>query len=245
MNRTHTAGLTFFAVVVVLIGLMGTGGDLFGKALTTALLPSKAAEIETSEEQSVVETSEQATENEATVEAGSDAAPVLSDEVVRRVINNPQRVKPLPVEQIDTETLWLARVIYSETKQPEEMELVAWVVRNRVETRYRGRDSYRSAVLDPYQFSAFNPGDRKRQHYSNLTHRSNAPGFDRALSIAHTVKNAGEHFRPFSQTTRHFYSERSMVGVRHPAWAKDGVKVDPKRSFTLDERRFRFFADVR
>jgi hypothetical protein len=54
------------------------------------------------------------------------------------------------------------------------------------------------------------------------------------------VKYAGEHFRPLTQTTRHFYSERSMVGVRHPAWAKDGVKVDPKRSFTLDERRFRF-----
>jgi spore germination cell wall hydrolase CwlJ-like protein len=231
MNRTHTAGITLFALVVFLIGLMTTGGDLFGKSLATALVPSTPATTDAADASAI--------EDEAAAAAG------LSDDVVRRVIDNPQRVEPLPVEQIDTETLWLARVIYSETKQPQEMELVAWVVRNRVETRYRGNDSYRSAVLDPFQFSAFNPGDRKRQHYSNLTHRSQAPGFNRALTIAHTVKNAGDHFRPFSQTTRHFYSERSMVGVRHPAWANDGMKVDPKRSFTLDERRFRFFADVR
>jgi hypothetical protein len=230
MNRTHTAGVTLFALIVFLIGIMTTGGDLFGKSLATALIPAKAAEDTTAHD-------------EAADLDETDGA--LTDELVQRIIDNPQRVEPLPVEQIDTETLWLARVIYSETKRPEEMELVAWVVRNRVETGYRGRASYRAAVLDPYQFSAFNPGDRKRQHYSNLTHRSNAPGFDRALTIAHTVKHAGEHFRPFSQTTRHFYSERSMVGVRHPAWAKDGTKVDPKRSFTLDERRFRFFADVR
>jgi spore germination cell wall hydrolase CwlJ-like protein len=231
MNRTHTVGITIFAFVVFVVGLTATDGDLFGKALSTALLPSgvDTAQVETAED----------------AEIQDFAATGLSDEVVRRVIDNPERVEPLPVEHIDSETLWLARVIYSETKRPEEMELVAWVVRNRVETGYRGKGSYRSTVLDPFQFSAFNPGDRKRQHYSNLTHRSNAPGFDRALAIAHTVQFAGDHFRPFSQSTRHFYSERSMVGVRHPAWAKDGYKVDPKRSFTLDERRFRFFAEVR
>jgi hypothetical protein len=229
MNRTHTAGITLFAVVVFFVGLVATNGDIFGKTLSTALLPA-----------SVV--AEQAAE---TLEAEEAEAAVVTDEVVRRVIDNPERVTPLPPQHIDSETLWLARVIYSETKRPEEMELVAWVIRNRVETGYRGNASYRAAVLDPFQFSAFNHGDRKRDHYSNLTHRSNAPGFDRALTIAHTVKNAGEHFRPFAQTTRHFYSERSMVGVRHPAWAKDGHKVDPERSFTLDERRFRFFADVR
>jgi hypothetical protein len=235
MNRTHTAGLSLFALVVFVIGIITTGGgDLFGKSLTTAFLPAS----DSSETAPAPDAQETEDATEAAVRA-------ITDDVVQRVIDNPQRVTPLPVEQIDSETLWLARVIYSETKRPEEMELIAWVVRNRVETEYRGKNSYRSAVLDPYQFSAFNPGDRKRTHYSNLTHRSNAPGFDRALTIAHTVKNAGEHFRPFNQTTRHFYSERSMVGVRHPAWAKDGTKVDPQRSFTLDERRFRFFADVR
>jgi hypothetical protein len=243
MNRTHTAGITLFALVVFMIGLLHTGGDLFGKSASTAFVPS-AAETAPEIEEIVAE--------ELVIEENGDVvieleAPTgrISDAVVERVINDPQRVKPLPPAELDAETLWLARVIYSETKRPEEMELVAWVVRNRVETGYRGNSSYRSAVLDPFQFSAFNPGDRKRQHYSNLNLRSNAPGFDRAIAIAHTVKYAGEHFRPFTQTTRHFYSERSMVGVRHPAWAKDGVKVDPKRSFTLDERRFRFFANVR
>ena len=55
---------------------------------------------------------------------------------------------PAP-EVIDTETLWLARCIYSETKRPAEQELVAWVLRNRVETGYRGQTTYESTVLDP------------------------------------------------------------------------------------------------
>ncbi|MFW5973139.1 MAG: hypothetical protein ACOCTG_04030 [Bacteroidota bacterium] len=163
---------------------------------------------------------------------------------IEDVLQNPRKVTPLPAEKIDSETLWLARVIYSETKRPEEMELVAWVIRNRVETRYRGKATYQATVLDPWQFSAFNPNDRKRQHYSNLTTSSTAPGFDNALRIAYGVRNADERYRPFSKTTRHFYSERSMVGVKHPNWARDGRKVVPQRNVTIDERRFRFFENV-
>jgi hypothetical protein len=224
MNRTHTTGLVVFAVIVFLVGMISTGGNLLGNTVATATLPTGQVEVGEAE---VVESA------------------VLDQAVIQDIIDNPQRVTPLPVEKIDTETLWLARVIYSETKRPEEQELVAWAVRNRVETNFRGNESYRAAVLDPFQFSAFNMGDRKRDHYSRLTAKSNAPGFDRALTIAYAVKHADASKRPFGQTVRHFYSERSMVGQRHPNWARDGVKVDPKRSFTLDERRFRFFADVR
>ena len=53
-------------------------------------------------------------------------------------MRNPRKLTPLPPEMIDNETLWLARAIFSETKRPEEQILVAWVIRNRVETGYRG-----------------------------------------------------------------------------------------------------------
>src|SRR5690606_41478736 len=109
----------------------------------------------------------------------------------------------LPPTLIDPETLWLARCIYSETKRPEEMELVAWVVRNRVETRYRGRSSYRDVVLDPFQFSAFNPNNPKRSFYSTLDTRRPIGSWQRALTIAHSVRQAEAEYRPFSMQTRH------------------------------------------
>jgi hypothetical protein len=144
---------------------------------------------------------------------------------------------------ITGETLWLARVIYSETKRPYEQEVVAWVVRNRVETGFRGRRTYRAVVLDPWQFSAFNPGP-KRRHYSNLNQNSTARGWQTALQIAHDVQHADESQRPFSLTTRHFYSEISMVGRRHPAWARGQRPVAIDRDVRIDPRRFRFFENI-
>ncbi len=140
-----------------------------------------------------------------------------------------------------SEVLWLARAIYSETKQPQEQELVAWVIRNRLETGYRGKTSYRSVVLDPLQFSAFNPGSRVRKYYSSLQENSRATGWNAAIGIARRVATASPEARPFSPTTRHFYSERSMVGRKMPAWA---VNKMPVKLPQVDERRFRFFAAV-
>lgn len=137
--------------------------------------------------------------------------------------------------------LWLARVIYSETKRPHEQELVAWVVRNRVETAYRGRDTYEGVVLDRYQFSAFN-GGAKRVHYSSLEWNSAEPGFQRALSIAAKVATAQPEERPFARTTRHFFSRRSMAGGATPAWAHGMRPVSLDRDVEPD--RFRFYAEV-
>lgn len=156
----------------------------------------------------------------------------------------PFAMTPLPPQQIDTETLWLARCIYSETKQPEEQELVAWVLRNRVETGYRGRRTYRETVLDPYQFSAFNHNSEKRAFYLSLGVHSKMPGWQRALQIANAVRHAPGEYRPFPIDTRHFFSEVAMPGGRHPGWAIDEAPVTPNRSFPLDERRFRFFGGI-
>lgn len=145
---------------------------------------------------------------------------------------------------IDHETLWLARAIYSETKVVHEQELVAWVIRNRVETDYRGAQSYREAILDPYQFSAFNPGTAKRSFYGSLTPVDSLPGWQRALRIAHYVRHADDAYRPFSIKTRHFYSERSMVGRRHPHWVNNRRRVTPNWTYRVDQRRFRFYEAI-
>lgn len=155
-----------------------------------------------------------------------------------------EKMEALPPQEIDSETLWLARGIYSETKRPQEQELVAWTIRNRVETNYRGNESYKEAVLDPYQFSAFIEGTDTRAHYSSLTAESEEPGFKNAVAIAKQVKEAPDSLRPFSETTRHFFSEQSMVGGEHPDWSIGETPVTPERPIQLDDKRFRFYEDI-
>ncbi|MEM0963509.1 MAG: hypothetical protein AAGK21_13340 [Bacteroidota bacterium] len=150
---------------------------------------------------------------------------------------------PFSLSDVTDDVLWLARCIYSETKRAHEQELVAWVVRNRVETEYRGVDTYEGAVLDPYQFSAFNPGNPKRRLYTSLTPWSDSPAFVSALRVAHSVYHAPGSERPFSRHTRHFYSERSMVGGRAPNWSEGHAPVQPT-GVRVNPRRFRFYSGV-
>lgn len=227
MSKKHLPGFLLVALLLLFIGSFALHGNLLGKTLSSAFIPVQ----------------EKPQEPRITLR-DVQAADAHFKEFVAAVHENPQKIKPLPPEEIDSETLWLARCIYSETKRPSEMELVAWVVRNRVETGYRGRTSYRDVVLDPYQFSAFNPGSRKRWFYSDLDPMTQIRSWQTALTIAHTVRQAGPSFRPFSKTTRHFYSERSMVGASHPEWALGKTPVMPERNFTVDQRRFRFYDDV-
>lgn len=147
------------------------------------------------------------------------------------------------LDAVTNDVLWLARGIYSETKRGEEQELVAWVIRNRVETGYRGQTEYEAVVTDPYQFSAFNPGSPKRRLYSSLTPSADSPAFVQALQIAHDVYHAPASARPFPVKTRHFYSERSMVGGAAPNWSAGHAPVRPTR-YRVDPRRFRFYAGV-
>jgi hypothetical protein len=99
-------------------------------------------------------------------------------------------------------------------------------------------------VLDPYQFSAFNPGSSKRSFYMSLTPGVQLPAWQQALWIAHYVRNANPVYRPFSIETRHFYSERSMEGRRHPYWANRHQFVTPGWDYQVNERRFRFYKEI-
>ena len=210
-------GFAAFLLSLGLAGLLGAEGDLFGKSGASAVTPTRT---------------------EVVAKAPARASTALVTEHV------PASSLPLlPADKLDEETLWLARGIYSETKRPEEQELVAWVIRNRVETGYRGNDSFEEAVLDPYQFSAFNPGTRKRSYYSSLNASSRAPGFQRALSIAYHVRHSDIALRPFDGETRHFFSQRSMVGQRFPNWAHGKTDVKPNR-YDVEAERFRFYAGI-
>ncbi len=151
---------------------------------------------------------------------------------------------PLPVD-VAPSTLWLARAIYSETKLSHEQELVAWVIRNRVETGYRGKSTYREVVLDPYQFSAFNSGSSRRSALMNLRPETSRPGWRQALWVAHYVRHAESVYRPFSIETRHFYSERSMNERRAPYWANESRYVFLDfHQYVVDENRFRFLRQI-
>jgi len=151
------------------------------------------------------------------------------------------RLGRLSAMELD-EVVWLARCIYSESDRPDEQELVAWVVRNRVETQYRGR-TYREVVLEAKQFSAFNEPSKRREHILSLDENSSLRPWRQALGIALNVYQASDVERPFSQTVRHFYSPVSMVGGRTPHWSDSGRPLSSSR-LGVDRRRFIFFDEV-
>jgi hypothetical protein len=221
--KIHTTPVTA-ALVLSLTGLIALQTDLIGEPLRLLALTNIESSIESSIES--VETS-----------------PKLNP--IEEALLNPKRLAPLPPEQIDVETLWLARVIFSESKRIEEQALVAWVVRNRVESHYRGKRSYEGVALDPYQFSAFSHSSSKRSYYSTLTVNSKYPGWQAALSVAYVVRHADASHSPFSQETRHFYSERSLGDHLAPKWAMGQIPVAILyETVEIDIRRFRFFEGI-
>ncbi|NBB87960.1 MAG: hypothetical protein GVY12_17305 [Bacteroidetes bacterium] len=152
-----------------------------------------------------------------------------------------ERLQSLSAFDAD-EVLWLARCIYSESNRPHEQELVAWVVRNRVETGFRG-GSYRDVVLEDRQFSAFNRPSTRRSHILQLDAHSRAPGWQTALTIALDVFEAPAAARPFAQTTRHFYSPVSMRSRRKPHWAEEATPL-PADALGVTSHRFQFFDGI-
>ena len=164
--------------------------------------------------------------------------------VSKEIQLRPEILPIVPASEIDEETLWLARCIYSETNRPEEQELIAWVVRNRVERNYRDKSTYRQVVLDPFQFSAFNEDSQKSHVYKSLSVDAEQRGWSRALAIAYYVRHAPEQYRPFSEGTLHFYSEQSMVGRIMPNWARGMTPVQTPNRYNLDKKRFRFYEGI-
>lgn len=168
---------------------------------------------------------------------------VLSSAVEPSRADDPvaDRLQSLPAFDAN-EVLWLARGIYSESNRAHEQELVAWVVRNRVETGFRG-GSYRDVVLEDRQFSAFNTPSTRRNHILQLNAESRAPGWQTALRIALDVFEAPAAERPFAETTRHFYSPVSMRGRLKPHWAEDAAPLSAE-ALGVAPHRFQFFDGI-
>ena len=171
-----------------------------------------------------------------------------SYEEARAALLNPWSIRPVHTGNIGAETLWLARAMFSESKRLDEQELIGWVVRNRVESEHRGCNSYRSCVLDPFQFSAFIESLPTASYYIglDLSPRSlRIPGWKKTLALAYHIQHADYQLRPFPRTVLHFYSEQSMLDPEtSPEWAKDWTPITPARNFQLDEERFRFYSGI-
>jgi hypothetical protein len=151
------------------------------------------------------------------------------------------RVQSLTPRQMD-EVLWLGRAVLSESDRTEEQRLVAWVIRNRVETNFRG-DTYRDVVLEPRQFSAFNGATPRREYILGLDQSDQVPSWMNALDVSLDVYQARARDRPFGIDTRHYYSPVSMVGPSAPTWAASGRPLSSE-AMGIDPNRFRFFAGI-
>lgn len=137
------------------------------------------------------------------------------------------------------DVMWLTRVNYSETNKPLEMYYVAHVVKNRVQECYRGNCTYKDVILDPYQFSAFNHGNR---YYRNVTLSTAARPMD-FIEAKQTAFHAYmDNYDP-TNGSMWFFSQVSMRNHRFPNWALDEGLVAVNNN--IDEWRFRFYNKVK
>ena len=154
--------------------------------------------------------------------------PVEITIVSEEIVSSPQESE---------EILWLARVIYSETKNEDEMRLIAWVVRNRVENDYWGDTTYRSVVTRKNQFSGLNSYDSQYEHNISLTYEDKYKVWRKALVVATEIYHANENVRPFDKNVQHFYSPHV---VATPDWANED-----KHAFSTHSNTFAFYKGVK
>ncbi|AUO79282.1 cell wall hydrolase [Salinibacter phage M31CR41-2] len=120
----------------------------------------------------------------------------------------------------------MASVITAETKRPEEMEPIAWAMRNRVESD-RHPDGLRAVLTDHAAFTPVMKGDlpaplpeARRAAMSVLL----APATD-----------------DLTDGATHYYSPRSMrPAYSRPAWAS---RLDRVHVRAIPDHRFRFYRD--
>ncbi len=158
----------------------------------------------------------------------------MSDDVL-------ETLRAMPPLEMD-EVVWLARCVLSESDRSDEQELVAWVVRNRVETAYRG-ETYREVVLETLQFSAFNTPSPRRTYLLSLNQHTDVKSWVKAVDVAMKVYAAPAINRPFSRETRHFYSPVSMKNGKTPPWAVNATPLDLSKR-EIDPNRFLFFEQI-
>jgi len=138
--------------------------------------------------------------------------------------------------------LWLSRVLYSETDKPLEMYYIAHVVKNRVETCYRGECSYKEVTLDPYEFSAFNPNRSSRYYLIHLDD-SNVRDPGRWAAAKQIALNTYLDDHDPTNGGTHFFAQVSMRNHEFPDWAYHGDQVALANN--VQEERLRVYKNVR
>ena len=123
---------------------------------------------------------------------------------------------------------WMTRALVSETSRTgKEMRVIATIIRNRAELGWRGNDTIKEVVLDPYQFSAFNPGRSTARLYRNMT-AENTPHprlWEEARQVATQVLAAPRSELPTSLNVLHFVHPGSLERPA-PKWVYVLPKVE-------------------
>lgn len=174
-------------------------------------------------------------------ETGSSKTPKQIHKDAQQRAEYSQGDTPVMTRRDKREILWLARIVYSETKRPHEQRLIAWVVRNRVDTGYTGR-TYERVANESSQFSGLQKSDPRYEHNMSRWWASSGESWKSALAIAKDVYFAPESERPFAITTRHFYSP---VAVNKPDWARGREAVHVINGSRSRAPRFAFYASIR
>jgi hypothetical protein len=141
---------------------------------------------------------------------------------------------------------WIGLCLVTESNYPFEWPAVAAVIRNRIDSR-RFPSTAGEVVLQPKQFSAFNPftpaeptfATWERVIYS-MSDARRAQVKD-AIPCAAWVLSLPVWRLPFAPTVCHYYSPVSMI----PKWSEPKWAKQAKRLFTpsgIDPKRF-VFAD--
>ncbi len=157
---------------------------------------------------------------------------------------NVQRITPtIKNSKIDkTNILWLARVIFSETKNKDEMRLIGWVVRNRVDAKYRG-NTYKKVALSASQFSGLNPKNTQYKININMKYGTKNKKWKEALLVANKIYFSKNKNRPFPKSVLHFYSPISIKNT--PNWVKRGILDKTVPSTNHLAPRFAFYSGVK
>lgn len=167
-----------------------------------------------------------------------------AEPVFPTVIDIPTEETTFEAQEIDIpndEILWFARAIYSETKRYDEQVLVAWVIRNRVDSQYRG-DDYESVVRSRSQFSGLGPDDLNYHYNISKGEHSTNESWINAVQVAKSVYDAPSALRPFSEDVMHFYSPISVRTT--PSWAEGKEPVITVKDTKNGGIRFAFFEGV-
>lgn len=125
---------------------------------------------------------------------------------------------PLRVAGGQLDRTVLAQTLWGEARGEgvEGMRAVAWVVMNRVATRFRGRLGIVAVCQETKQFSCWNLDDPNRARLQAVTGRQDAV-FAQALAIADEVMRPGWH-NPFPQDVRHYVAANARLRTW---WARD------------------------